>query len=352
MKNVLICLAAAGLVTVDVGSARTFTDNQNRKIDAEIVRVDGAAVVFDHKGREVKFPIAKLSEVDQEYVQYWVETHQDGQGGVVESDAGKSGGIGASAGGLTLCGKVLKANGSVQTVTAPLDEKTLKEFSRSKTKPTELKISIALPKGFDPTKPQRVMWVSAPINNENERKKGNAGAMWAFAGPGTAEGWVVVAADTDMGNPRVEDNERSKGTDLAVHTAAVEALTEAWPQFKTWQFACCGGSGGGKASFYRVGDLLVNDLNVTGMFLAGCNQDCTADARAETRFKKSGLRKIKVWISNGRSDTISNVGHAESVAASMKGNRYGEIRLELFDGGHVIKKEEFVKALQWFVEEA
>ncbi|HVJ46284.1 MAG TPA: hypothetical protein VM511_07860 [Luteolibacter sp.] len=45
---------------------RTWTDVQNRKVEAEFVRVDGETVIFKMKdGREMPFPLAKLSEPDK-----------------------------------------------------------------------------------------------------------------------------------------------------------------------------------------------------------------------------------------------------------------------------------------------
>jgi hypothetical protein len=48
---------------------RTWTDIQNRKIEATLVRADAQSVVLKLKdGREVPFPLAKLSPADGEYV--------------------------------------------------------------------------------------------------------------------------------------------------------------------------------------------------------------------------------------------------------------------------------------------
>jgi len=194
------------------------------------------------------------------------------------------------------------------------------------------------------------MWVSAPINSEEERKRGNIAAIDGYAGAATQAGWVVIAADTDQGNPRLEDNQNSEGGDLAVHKQAVEALAKAWPASKSWKYACCGFSGGAKATFFRGGDLLACELDVVGLFVGGCNQDMTANARAETGFRKSGLKKVRVFISNGKSDNISTVDHATKVKESVESEGYGEVRLELYDGGHSLNREEFGKAMTWFKE--
>lgn len=328
------------LSVFDVGFARIWTDKKNRKIEAKLLRVEGNKIVLERKGKEVKVAISKLSEGDQQYIKEWQEENDEGDDNREESNSGE----------ITVCGKVLKPNGVINVVEEAANAKVMKAYSKAAPdrKPTKVKIAIALPKGFDPSKPQHVMWISAAINSDAERKAGNLAAIHAYAKAGTDAGWVVIAADTDQGNPRLEDNQQSDGGDLAVHTQAIQAITKAWPKFSTWKFACCGHSGGGKASFSRVGQLLASNLNVIGLFLSGCNQDMTAMARKEARFKKSSLRKIKVWISNGKKDTISNVGHAESLEKSIKSNRYGKIRLELFDGGHVIHYPDFTRSMKWF----
>jgi len=99
-----------------------------------------------------------------------------------------------------------------------------------------------------------------------------------------------------------------------------------------------------------MGDLFDSELNVVGLFLAGCNEDKTDGARSETRFKRGGTRKVRVYISNGKADTISTVAHAEALEKSIKGGSYGDVRLELFEGGHEMNREEFTKALEWFAE--
>ncbi|RYD48502.1 MAG: hypothetical protein EOP85_03410 [Verrucomicrobiaceae bacterium] len=48
---------------------RTWTDVQNRKIEASLVRVDGDSIVLKLKdGREVPLPISRLSEADKKHV--------------------------------------------------------------------------------------------------------------------------------------------------------------------------------------------------------------------------------------------------------------------------------------------
>lgn len=314
-------------------SARTWTDVTGRKIEAEILGVEGGKVILGFKGKKIPLDIAKLSDADREFITTW---EKEKAGTPSEPSTG---------------GPDLEKGGAVNNIETDLSVETVKLFSKSKHPSTKLKIAIALPADFDPAKHQRVMWVSAAINDDAERAGGNIRSMGMYAGPATQAGWVVVAADGDMGNPRGDDNkDNDDGQDLALHREAIATLAGYWPGFTTWDFAFCGSSGGAKATFYRMGDLFDSELNVVGLFLAGCNEDKTDGARSETRFKRGDTRKVRVYISNGKADTISTVAHAEALEKSIKGGSYGDVRLELFEGGHEMNREEFTKALEWFAE--
>lgn len=316
-------------------SARTWTDTTGRAIEADFVRADATSVTLLFKGKETRLPLDRLSESDRKWI---VDNQSTAGGGTAPA---------AAPGEFSLAGTQVKAGGPVVTVLAPLTEKTLKEFKG--TKPTKLKLAVKLPAGFDPAKPQHVLWVSAAINSDKERVAGNCAAIGGYANTATEAGWVVIAADTDAGNPRREDNQDGDHGDEAVHRQAVETLAATWPGVKTWQFACAGFSGGAKATFYRVGQLLAAELNVTGMFLGGCNENRTEGARAETHFPKSKLRKVRVFVSNGKADTIATPDQAKAVADAVDGD-FGDVKFELYEGGHGLNPGELKKALAWFAE--
>jgi len=52
------------------GEIRSWTDSLNRKTEAELVKIDGAKVILKLKdGREVPFPLEKLSQADRDFVE-------------------------------------------------------------------------------------------------------------------------------------------------------------------------------------------------------------------------------------------------------------------------------------------
>lgn len=57
-------------ISVSNGATRSWTDSLNRKTEAELVKIDGANVILKLKdGREVPFPLEKLSQADRDFVE-------------------------------------------------------------------------------------------------------------------------------------------------------------------------------------------------------------------------------------------------------------------------------------------
>lgn len=71
---ILRILLAAILVFLVAGPlhGRTFTDDQGRQVEAELLGSHGANVVLSVNGRSAQWPIAKLSKADQAYVKTWL----------------------------------------------------------------------------------------------------------------------------------------------------------------------------------------------------------------------------------------------------------------------------------------
>ena len=328
----------AALMIVLIGSlaARSFTDVSGKSIEAEFVSLDDGVVTISKSGKPFKLPLARFSVEDQEFIEAQAAKPADEKPSTP-----------AATGKLELNGKELTAGGAVNIVEAPLTEETLKKTRKSKDI-TAIKIGIVLPSGFDPAVPQKILWVSAPINNEKERTNGNLAAIQGYSGTAIAEGWAVIAVDCNLGNPRREDNEAAD-TDMPIQLQAVAMLSAAWPGFSKSTFACAGFSGGSKASFYRVGQLATADLNVAGLFLGGCNQNMTEDAKKETKVRGGDLRKVNVFVSNGKSDTIATVSAGKTVGDSADKD-FGDVRIETYDGGHSLSQEHLKTALNWFLE--
>ncbi|GHC43394.1 hypothetical protein [Roseibacillus persicicus] len=330
--KILSFLCCATLGVTSFANAREWTSNDGKKITADLVRTEGDTVVLLMRGKEFKIPLDRLSEADQEYVREESENAEEE----------------ASVGALSLFGQELKA-GSLNNIETDLSEKTQRSLSDNKLQPTKIKIALSLPADFDPSKPQKVFWPVGGINNEKERLSGNIARISAMSAKALAAGYVVIAADTEHGNPRETTIAIWEG-DADFHAEVIEKIAAEWPEFMNWTHACGGFSSGSKGSFFRTAQLLANDLTVSGVFLGGCNQPFADLALEESGARKSAFKKVKAWVSWGDSDNLVNQSQTDTVTSGIKSAGYRQIRDEKFTGGHTINQDEFAKALAWFDE--
>lgn len=337
-------------------NAREWTNTAGKKITAEIVRVEGSDVVLEMKGKEVNVAMDKLSAADNDFIRMWQDDQKKEETPEASADTstgatkgrkkGKRGKAGATTGDLsnfTLNGKGLLQNGKHNLIEVELSEDVATEFSKKKTI-TKMKLSISLPPGFDPTKPQKVLWISQAINNAEQQKRGNESAATNYAKTACPAGWMVLGVDVDGGNPRGYGTKE----DAYIQLHALDYLEEQWPGFKNWQFACCGFSGGAKLSFYRLTQLVSAELDVKGHFITGCNAQYMDEARKVSRCSKSDLKKVKLWVSCGKRDKIASLKSSKAVAKQLD-SYYGKMKVEEFAGDHMISKPSLKNALAWFL---
>ena len=197
-------------------------------------------------------------------------------------------------------------------------------------------MAIAVPEGFDAQKPWPVLVVS------NTEAYSNIDAMGQFRQPALAEGWVVVAAD-DVG----ADKGKEGGSREACTGAAFDYLETAWPAVRQWSIACGGMSGGGKNSGFMAAYLGREGRRIIGMLMMGCNQD-TASMALRQGAPPPNFRSTPVFLSSGKEDTIATPAHHEAVKASLRGSGFRKVRLENFDGAHVVYEPHVSEALRWF----
>jgi hypothetical protein len=309
--------------------ARTWTDKDGRSMEAEIVGADGLQVTVNKGGKEFKMPLDRLSDKDREYVKEWLEEQEDKADDKEEEAPG-----GAAAGQLTFDGKPLVAGGKTNLFQYDYSPEQLENTKKLKGKDTGYKIALALPADFNPAKPQKVFVVSTAVNDAKQGLAGNVGMMGFFGKQCAANGWVCLAYDTNLGR---QDHDG----DLM---AALEKINAQWPQFKTWDFAVGGFSGGAKACFFPCAYLLKHDYKVVGAFLAGCNEDRSGAGQATYRVPKSAYKNVKVFLGN----PTYKADYAPPVAASLKKNGMSKIRAEVHQGKNSLDYGQFAVALKWF----
>jgi hypothetical protein len=321
---------------ITAAAPRTWTDVQGRTIEAEIVSASDQDVVVNHRDKDVTIPLARLSDQDRDFVKNWLAQKEES----TSSDEAKEP---SGADRLRFDGRTLVTGGKMNLFTYPYTPEQLERHSKFKSKPqdTSWKLAISVPDDFDPTKPQRIFIANTPVNNDAQRLSGNIGVFNAYSPACAASGWVCIAYDTNLGRS-------SHNGDLALSLRKI--FTE-WPGSKSWQFAVGGFSGGAKASFQPLAYLIANDYNAIGVFLGGCNSVGNCKIwREEYKAPKTGYRKLKAFLSTGKSDNLVPKSSIENVLRGLKDEGIRNTRSELFDGGHTLNKSHIEDALKWFAE--
>ena len=329
--------------------ARIWTDHLGRKIEAEIVRADADSVTVLSKGREVKIPREKLSEADQKFCDEWLENPAAADAGdsveeeEMEDDGEAKPAAPAVANGtLEFDGKPLETGGKVNVFSYDYDPEMLDAAGKDlKEGETGFRIGIAVPAGFDPSKPQRVFIANTAQNNAQQTAQGNTAMAGFFAKQCVDEGWVCFAYDSNLGRPMHDQ-------DLV---NAVAKMNQIWPQFSQWKFVSGGFSGGGKAAFWPAAYLIKNGYQVTGLFLANTNQDFSGEAREHYKIKKSDYANVSVFWGTGKWDEIATKQTGDMMKKSLESNGMKEVRVEFHEGKHSLFHPQFIDALKWFKEQ-
>ena len=231
--------------------------------------------------------------------------------------------------------------GETNTIEVPLSAKRRADAAKDGNRKLErAKVAIAVPQDFDPQKPWPVLVV------RNTQEYSNIDAMGQFRQAALAEGWVVMAAD-DVG----AENGKEGATGEACTGAAFDYLETAWPGVRQWPVACGGMSGGAKNSGFLAAYLGREGRRIIGILMMGCNEDTPSMALRQGA-PPPGFRQTPVFLSSGKADTIATPEHHERVKASLRGSGFRKVRLENFDGAHVVYEPHVSEALRWFAAEA
>lgn len=201
------------------------------------------------------------------------------------------------------------------------------------------KVAIAVPPGFDSSKPWPIILIC------NTQAYSNIDAMNQFKTAALAENWIIMAADDAESEPTKEGATREPTAE-----AAFDYLAQLWPGVKRWPVATGGMSGGGKNCAFLAARLAKNGQPVIGMLMMGVNQDMATTAMNQDR--PPAFRQTAVFLSSGTQDTIATPAHHEHVKGSLRGSGFRKLRLESFDGGHVVHEPHVSEALRWFIAQS
>lgn len=322
----LISLMGVGLILP--GMTRTWTSTDGRTLEGDLVRVEGEVAVVKVGRKNFRIPFSSLIEDDVAYLKKEAAKQEKGTN--------------------RLFGFELEPGKTIE-VDEFMDE-SLKEVLADKDfTPSKMVVKISVPEDFDPTEPQKVFWMVGAVDNEADRRRGNI-EMFRRGEPARDRGWIVIAADTNMGNPRGTTAKVSEG-DAEFHYFLVSELAKAWPAFRSWEHACGGHSTGAEGAFFRMAQLEQAGVNVVGGFLSGCKEARLDLAEREAKIRSGTWRTIKIFQSTGDQDRVVEARDIESVTEDLKRGGVRQLKSETFAGNHTMNDEEFRKALEWFEED-
>lgn len=267
-KHAVIALA---LCAAGCAAARVWTDQQGREREADLVRVEGTTAVLGRNGREYRVPLTSLSTADQAYAAAW---HPPAPL-------------------LQIAGQTLE-RGVTNTLVIPLPAKqralAAKGFPGN---PGENKgisnalVCFALPAGFDPGASNRVF----VVGSTDDPPGSSILHMKRYLKAVTDLGWVIIAADAEHGQPTNDHI----GVRWALISAGLDAMHDAWPASRKWDYVAGGFSGGAKKSAYIGGLLLKDGYRLRGMYMGGCNED-RATRAAEAFRPPSSYKAALNWF--------------------------------------------------------
>jgi hypothetical protein len=210
--------------------------------------------------------------------------------------------------------------------------------------------AIALPAGFNTNGTFPILVVNGTSDGDGSSVR----ALRAYAKVALESGWVVIAGDGPYGKPTND----TPPWRYAMMSAVLEHMNKTWPASRKWPIASVGFSGGAKWAAVMGAILSQKGYNLIGVFMGGCNEDL-ATAAVRLYEPKSGERAVfqpgrfkqtPLYLSSGTEDKIATPEQHEGVRQSMISNGFATVRLEKYEGGHLLSNDELQKALGWFME--
>ena len=359
MKRWTTVWLIAALATVATGFAdtnelarpRKWTSVSGAEVLAIFVQVSGDAVVLRNRaGERIQIPRAKLSAADQALLD---EACGPAAAPVPPADEfaapppdaatpapAPAATAEAPAVSLVVAGTEITP-GQNATFRVPLDKETMKALVKAGNEAAEAVVGLWVPPGFDPQKEWNVLLVSATANSSS------INSLFMYTGSAQASGgWIVLAADGPATPPKGDTTQWR----WAMARAGLLALEAAWPAARTWPIAAGGFSGGAKRSGLLGALLCADERPLIGMYMGGCNEDMATAGLKEYRPDRLAFRKVPVYVSAGKKDTVATVMSANKVRLSLEATGFRDVRLETYDGAHEPDAAQITDALNWFKE--
>lgn len=209
--------------------------------------------------------------------------------------------------------------------------------------PEKIAVAMALPEDFDPSHTYPILITQVT----GDKYRPNIEEMEVYRAIALEQGYVVLTAQAISWPSPKNDSINHRYVSIR---AALRWLENEYPGSRDWPIAIAGFSGGAKMSQILAASLLVEERNLFGIFLGGCNEDYTKNMMKQYRDIKKAYRNTAIFLSSGKSDKIAKPSAMKKVFRAMKKNGIKQVRIEVYADGHQYSPEHIEEALKWFLK--
>jgi predicted esterase len=222
----------------------------------------------------------------------------------------------------------------------------MRAVSREKLPPrvTRLRVAIAAPAEFDPSRSWPVMVISA---SSDPGYSSSRALLRRYAPTAMAAGWILVAADPLQRVTLTQDSHQLR---FVMAHAALAEMEREWPLASSAPLAFGGYSGGAKHSGVLAAEFAARKRLAIGVFQGGINIETLASFGRRLKVLDEDYRRIPVFIAGGEIDKVATPSAHRAVAASLRKAGFEHVRLEFNALAHKIDPAMLDAALKWFGE--
>ena len=355
---VTFCLFVLGCLAAHPLQARTWSNDANQSWEGEFLRMDGANAVFKVNDKESSYPIARMSAADKLAI-FQMRQHAPAAASPALPSASAAPDPTGNPAASTVAtpavgsGKAVTFGGATLTPgqVTPVDLKIpdswgkaiAKYYGADKPPEDHIKAAMAIPVGFDPDKPQRVLVASATST-------GNTLSITVmrniYTKDALAHGWAVIAADGPDGKPPDKNDNTAFRWDLV--TLLMANIDASFPKAKSeWTFATAGFSGGAGYASDQALLLASDNWRVGGMMLLNGGYT-PVQWEKNVRGGSGRWHSIPVFISAGEEDKVATPDVMKQSIETTKRGGYQRVRAEWHPGHHEAWDAHVNLALEWF----
>jgi predicted esterase len=230
-------------------------------------------------------------------------------------------------------------------VELPAELRTL--AGRGQTSPvTHALVTIVAPANFDAARDWPVLIVNA---TSVPQYRSSRTLLRAYAEAAVAHGWIALAADP---GEEVTVDQDDAALRYALDKAALGALEAQWPGANRARLAFAGFSAGAKYSGWLAAAFASEGRTITGMYLAGINEDTVLSAARQFKVQSDAYRRVPVFLLSGETDEIATMADHRRILDELRRAGFSNVRIEYFAGPHVVDPCPLRIALDWFLDVA